>query len=199
MNNEIFESLSHLNESAVERWVDETERLTDDDRIILKWALEKGFIPSAFPSYHDMVSALVRTPGAKQVSWKEAEEELNREEKTFADRTDVMSMYVAKVLLPKAEKAYKDQKEGREPEKEDDSETDWIDTEWVVRIEGVTGYTRGSYVDVFKGDTFVVDDVDLIRRIPAAVAFCSGSKNNEYIGEQFVFTMDVWKFYFDKV
>ena len=76
---------------AVGELIDEVPGIDEDQRTVLHWALENGFLDDKFPSHEDMISELE----AMDVKFPEA-----------ATKMEVTSTYLQDVLVPKAEEAY---------------------------------------------------------------------------------------------
>lgn len=110
---DIFKSVENIGTTklieGIQRFVDEMDELSKDDKIILNWALQKGYIKDKFPTTPELIDAMV------ELSEKG---ELNPEDlpmNTFEDETEAYKAYIRFVLLPEAEESYKN-KDFREPE-----------------------------------------------------------------------------------
>ncbi len=155
----LIEHFLSLNESgAVKRFVEEME-LDQDDKIVLMWAIQKGYIEESFPTYHEMMDKIVALPGTKKVEWEDVQKEIELGiSKGFADTTDVMVHYVEKILLPKAKEAWKN-RETKKPPRKIDPVKHWLGTEWVCRTELIKVHSKSKPAWIKKGDEFIVEDV----------------------------------------
>jgi hypothetical protein len=89
---------------SVSELIDEGPELSKDDKIILRWALSHNKISNSFPSYSAMMIMLSKLEGAVKID--PATVDWNK----TADTADVAAMYLKYILLPKAKKAYSEER-----------------------------------------------------------------------------------------
>lgn len=89
-----------LNE-GIKRFVDEMDELSDDNKIILNWALQKGYISDEYPTVDEFMD------GFNALEDKKLLDVDNLPENMFEDDTELIKNYIRFVLLPEAEESYK--------------------------------------------------------------------------------------------
>jgi hypothetical protein len=89
---------------SVSELIDEGPELSKDDKIILRWALSHNKISNSFPSYSAMMIILSKLEGAVKID--PATVDWNK----TADTADVAAKYLEYILLPKAKKAYSEER-----------------------------------------------------------------------------------------
>ena len=192
---DLFEIVSKIDESIVDRFIDEDDELSEDDKIILKWALQKGIIPESFPKYNAMMDELIKLPSVERVPLKDVD--WNK----VADRTDVSQIYLRKVLLPAAEKAWKNKDITPAHLKKAEPTIDkWIDTVWKLTTHVLVVRKGGKeHGEFHKDDIFYIEDVKEREGKKIVVAMCQESWNPEIEGAMITMTPNRWLSNFDIV
>jgi hypothetical protein len=172
----LIEQFMKLYESgAVKRFVEEMDDLSQDDKISLMWALDKGYIKDSFPTYHEMMDNLIKLPGWSKVDMDDVDSDTK-----VMDITDVMVMYIEKILLPKAVEAYKN-KDTAKPPRKINPVSDWPGTMWTCTVATTVRLKKepDKVYTIHKGEECRVHDVDEKNNVVAEMM--EGEMENRFV------------------